>query len=296
MTFWKYWWLRLKHPKQVDYLNMGFGIEARHQRCAAYWHRHLQYSQEFVQKSFENFHGQSLAVFGAGRLLDVDLSQLLQHFSEVQLFDYDPSVLPFWQAATKRIGAKGRVRFCIADVTATIEPWTEWLRASLEKGSSSEDFATQLLNLSVAAPTIERTSACLSLNLLSQIPLYWRDRVEAEVGKHFGQSEGQDFLGTPEVAYALNQTLRLLELEHLGFLARSASERIVMLHDIQFFYYHADKVHWQVEPALELTDPIVLLNFNIDFQDQWFWHIAPQGIEQAEYGVIHDVRAICLKR
>jgi hypothetical protein len=69
-----------------------------------------------------------------------------------------------------------------------------------------------------------------------------------------------------------------------------------MLHDIQFFYYHADKVHWQVEPALELTDPIVLLNFNIDFQDQWFWHIAPQGIEQAEYGVIHDVRAICLKR
>lgn len=288
----RYYWTRARSPGRADFLDMGYGIEARYRRCREQWAAHLRLSREFSVQSFSALPaGGALAILGAGRLLDVDAAALLSRFDALHLFDADPGVLPAWRALRRRYGAR-RVQFHLGDLTAALDDWSAVLRAALGRRTDEDAAAAVLAGLPpCAAIPLDGFAAILSLNVLSQIPVYWRDRVIDRL-----QASGTPISSSgeygPALQAALTASLRRLQEEAIGVLRRSRARRVVLLTDTDFFYYRPESSPWQQERALYL-DPIAALApiYTVSRSDSWLWHIAPAGVEQPDWGAIHRVGA-----
>lgn len=138
----RYLWYRCVDPVTAEYVSMGFGIEARRKRFASAWEYHLQACKSFQQKHLGQNNGdKSIAVLGAGRLYDLNID-VTSRFSEIHLFDKDPTVLPYWEAFREQ--SNGSVEFHISDICEV-----------------------ETLNYDVI----------ISLNILSQLSLYNQDEV-----------------------------------------------------------------------------------------------------------------------
>lgn len=261
-----------------DFEHMGVGIERRFGRCASWWAPHLAYTRDFVARHTER--ASSVAVLGAGRLLDLDLRQLLSVCDTVHLFDADPGCVPTWKKQAGEVFSK-RVIPHIQDITQSLDAWTR----GLSKSRRANDLAQYLYSLtpaSVALPA--RYDGIISLNLLGQIPLYWRDRVRAKA---------------PEIdnvsSEALMSSMGALQKAHLELVHQNGCSWSVIISDTEYYFYDIDKVEWRVEPAL-FGEAERLWSLPQDSatqvaDDSWLWHIAPQLIESDDEGEIHRVEA-----
>jgi len=258
---------------------MGAGIEQRHQRCASWWEPHLRCSREFIRTSLRPC--RRVAVLGAGRLLDVDIEMLLAHSQEVHLFDADSGCLFHWRA---RLGPRlgGRAFAHIEDITGSLKRWEGILRASRRRG----DLAECLRGLRAVRPAWSKAEFCsiVSLNLLGQIPLYWRDFVQASRGRLSGDDEE-----------ALAASMGELQRAHLEALFSSGAGQLVMLFDSEYYRYRSSESEWRVEPALFGPAAMNCLSAPPQFcelaRESWLWHLAPQFVEQESEGEIHRVEA-----
>jgi len=280
----RYGLLRSRFPAASDFITMGLGIEARHERCGRWWAPHLRLSREFLAAAWPGGGG-SLAVLGAGRLLDIPL-EAAGGFDRVALFDADPGAVSAWRAASRHGGRSFEER--LGDLTGSLEAWT----AALRRGVPTSAGLLDLLDMLNPLPAVDLTgfTAIASVNLLSQIPIYWRDRVHswcADAGIEVDR-------GSPLEA-ALERSMGRLQRAHLTALAASGAEVISLLTDGAFLYYTTAQSRWQEDQAI-FVPSLNLPGYTIHHADQWFWHIAPQGIEAAEYGSIHDVRARTFRR
>ena len=276
---------------------MGLGIEARYLRCKAFWKRHLELSKEFQVRGFERLGtGGTAAILGAGRLLDVASESLLSRFNKICLVDADPSARAAWRRLRKQLRPGQQLDEQVCDLTGSIENWTRQLRSFLNASTerSPAVLAEFLLGLRTADLEVERCDLVVSLNLLSQIGIYWKDRFEAAAADWNVRSDEHGNFQEP-VASALADSLRKLEEQHLGLLSATGAQVIVILTDSAYLYYTRDRAEWQEEQALQLRN-VHLNGYSLCEQDTWFWHIAPQGIEQPDYGAIHQVQALCFVR
>jgi hypothetical protein len=216
-----------------------------------------------------------VAVLGAGRLLDLDLGYLLQRCEVVELFDADPGVIRHWREAAGSLYGK-RVIGHLVDLTDCLKSWTKGYSAALRRGAGAD----YLRGVEAPTPVWGRGAydGVISLNLLGQLPLYWRDRVLR--------------LGCDDQG-ALIDSMAALQLAHLGALLRLERAWKIVITDTEYYFYHVDQSHWRVEPALFGEAPDI---FNRDFADKtkqaWLWHIAPQFIECATEGEIHRVEGV----
>ncbi len=286
-----YW----RYPAVRDYVRMGYGIEARFRRCRTYWKRHLELSREFQRQALNSLCSfDSVAVLGAGRLLDVAIDEIFGRFQRIDLFDADPSALRSWQALQKRFGAKRAINFSCCDLSGSIQSWSNKLRFFLKHSKSREvsDLVSFLNELVLEKPREINSYQCiLSLNLLSQIPIYWRDRFYSYAADFWSLDTDPHGRFEPALQQAFEHTQKRLEEQHLAMLAASQAALIVIISDRYFYYYQCDKSAWQVEPALQLENKLELPGFTSARTNSWFWHIAPQGVEQQEHGIIHEVWA-----
>lgn len=273
---------------------MGFGIEARYLRCKQYWKRHLEYCKDFQRKSVASCKGGSVAVFGAGRLYDLNLDVLRENFNTIHFVDADPIAVSKWGEFERSLAATQKFNSQLVDITGSLSKWTAMLRSALEGGGVLEPKIVQLLDsLQLGDPPNLKVDVSISLNILSQLGIYWRERVEALWHSYCG---GPDTDLPGPVEKALNRSIRRLEEQHLRMLSRNSASRIILLYDWVFLYYRNDQAVWQKEQALELEPEFNLPGFGLIHHDQWYWHIAPQGVEQHEYGIIHEVHARCYAR
>jgi hypothetical protein len=284
---------RIQNPGARDFADMGLGIEARYLRCKPYWKRHLLLSQEFQRRHLEEVQvGGAVAVLGAGRLLDVDLPSLARHFTEIRLYDADPTVVPVWKRAGESLAKPSCLVPVLEDITGSLTAWTHGVRDFLKESKPQiGDLVALLRSLRASPSEIGGVDALVSLNLLSQISIYWRDRVSNMLDTYWKlQSNEQGEFEEP-IQHALQDSMRELEQSHLRQIAESGAARVLMIYDDLFMYYLRDRSDWQCEDALRVSADVALPGYVESAADSWFWHIAPQGIEQAEYGVIHRVRA-----
>jgi hypothetical protein len=258
-----------------DFIHMGKGIEARYKRCAAWWRPHLELTKSFVSSAARP--GERLAVLGAGRLFDLDLDALLKSSNEVHLFDLDRGCLDAWKPYKRRYGR--RIVFRIEDVSASLEEWTARLRSR----ASSETLDSLLDTLEAREPGWAREGfdGIVSLNILGQIPLYWRDRVLA---------------ACPEpdetTSSALDRAMARLQERHLRSIC-SAARWSAIVSDREYLHYDCSNNVWSVEPALFGSVPAL---FDLTFhalcpRETWWWHVAPQYVESDECGCVHVVEA-----
>jgi hypothetical protein len=259
-----------------DFSLMGRAIEDRYARCKEWWEPHLRCTREFIEDNVAPC--SRLAVLGAGRLLDLDLPALLERVSEVHLFDADPQCISAWRTAA---GSHYRRRVVprIEDVTGVMESWTQPLKSAARKGGLVE----YLSNVEAVEPAWsgDGFDAIVSLNILGQIPLYWRDRVLAVKAS----------LTDPEYA-ALQRSMATLQSAHIRALTADTQALRVVITDTEYYYYDADDPQWEIESAL-YGDSAALLEeyFKGGGSSCWLWHLAPQYIESDNEGEIHRVEA-----
>ncbi len=291
-------------------MNEGMGIEARALRAGAFWKPHLELCKKAERLSLSllgpsaNSSQISLAILGAGRLLDVEQEMISSRFRNIFLFDADPGVKGAWRRFSKLAGRRGAtVHYCLHDVTGQILSWTQFLRNQLASNNkhTQQSVLTLVKNLPASHPCtfqLPKVEALWSLNILSQISVCWRERlINLLVGSKL--FPGLDPYHLPdELENIIVDLNKHLEGEHLRLVAESGAKNILMIFDVFFHYYQQDKSLWQTEPALAIEHTLeeggrpAWLSESSIF-DSWLWHIAPQGIEETDYGVIHEVRAFC---
>jgi len=278
---------------------MGMGIVAREERCRRYWIPHLKLSREFIKRALPIEKScDSIAVLGAGRLLDID-TEWLKRYKRIYLYDADPGSQKVWSSFAKGVGKECSVVRSIIDLTGVLDRWSKILNGS--KCSYVEELIgalKEILLIPISLPELPECADLLSLNLLSQIQIYWRDRVLAYAKKHKIVKHSSD---EELVLLSLNEMAVRLEEDHLKLITRIANKRIVILTDVEFYYYEKDRVEWQVEAAIsqsarEVIQGDLLGGFKRSIDDRWLWHLAPQCIEDPSYGEIHCVNGVGYSR
>lgn len=298
--------LRWFYPQRRDFLSMGFGIAARARRSRRYWLGHLKNCRDVQRKACVSLPQKAvIGVLGAGRLLDVDLTQLACDGGEVHLLDADPGASRAWRSAARAL-PHTRIVSHLVDLTWSMDEWSDTLQSFLaahhvnarrgaDPAAQAElaaflDRAT-LPDSAECAAKLPRCDLLISQNLLSQIPLYWRDRFHAAVLRCWRLDSDEHGRYGDVLQRALERAMARLQMQHLEVLRQSGASRIVIICDRNFFYYRRDVAPWQVHPALYggLATPLALPGYQLSGQSSWLWHLAPQGIEHAGHGEIHEV-------
>ena len=262
-----------------DFVRMGKGIEARYSRCSTYWEPHLACTRAFIESHIEP--GGRLAILGAGRLLDVDLKKLIPQFSEIHLFDADSSVIRAWRKTTG-VAFRDTVIPRILDVTGSIQPWSAGIVTSIRRGQLAE-YLSSLIPLR-AAWEEEPFDGVISLNLVGQIPLYWRDRVLTAANRELSEREDR----------ALIDSMGRLQSAHLAATRTHPRRWSIVITDTEYYTYQVDTPEWDVEPALhgearrELEASSLMERHG---NECWLWHLLPQFVESDGEGCIHRVEA-----
>ncbi len=282
----KYLWRAGQYPSARDFLSMGLGIEARYERCKAHWSKHLQLSKVFQRRALIGLEGARIAVLGAGRLLDLDTETLAEVAAEVDLFDADPGVLGTWNLLKRR--ARHNVNFHTHDITGTLANWEACLRTEVFWNERDALEILSALKLPESTLCFKEYDCIISLNIMSQLSIYWRDRANKILKRKLGQALAE----SPQIQKALDSNARLLEEQHINQLQESAAKELLLLSDDRFYYYKDTQSLWQEEAALQIDIPQELEGYNLTGSNSWLWHIAPQHIENVEYGEIHRVRAL----
>lgn len=259
------------------YVQMGQGIAGRSLRCQQWWAPHLALTKEFIQSNFQAV--DKVAILGAGRLLDIDLSFVLKRCSEVHLFDLDPSAVHVWRKNLSKADRE-RTFFRCEDVTSCMRDWGRELR----RASHRQGVAETLKNLKAPTPywATESFDGVISLNILGQIPLYWRDRVVTTYPEDL-----------PDLLNGLCQSMAELQEQHILSVQDSPSSWGMIIADSEYYYYREGSGVWEWEDALfqKATQPFRAFVEKATSYSTWWWHLAPQFIEHAEYGEIHKVEA-----
>lgn len=258
---------------------MGKGIESRHARCAGYWEPHLRCTRDFINAYAKG--GRRLAILGAGRLLDVDLGTLLPRFSEIHLFDADPTVLKTWRKA-RGLAFRDRVIPRITDVTGSLQEWSSGLASAVRHQRLAEHLES--LQPRHGAWEHEAFDGIISLNLSGQIPIYWRDRVVSVAGTLSYEEEK-----------ALVVSMARLQGAHIRGVRERAQAWSIVITDTEYYAYTVDRSEWTVESALYGTTLQTIHSPGNGIEkiadSRWLWHLVPQFIESDEEGIIHKVEA-----
>jgi hypothetical protein len=292
-----------RYPQFRDFISMGLGIEARHRRCQKYWAPHLNLCKQFQMRSLEDFDGgQAAAVLGAGRLLDIDNNLVARKFCTIDLYDADPAILRSKQKIAGLAGRRADIKCYIEDLTGCMSDWTGKLNSLLTRGRHDKDALIKFfqdLNTGPGQMLHQAYQVIFSVNLLSQVCIYWRDRVHECLSKAWGlEADDQGNYEAP-VQIALEGSMAKLQIQHLELLNATRADRIVLITDRYFHYYVHEQANWMTEPALWLNNQdisVLMPDYRVYDSSSWFWHIAPQDVEQKEYGSIHEVIATAFRK
>ncbi len=293
----------LRFPGIRDYLRMSAGIRYRKTKMASFWAPHLELSRSFVNANLSSALSSAncgeVVVLGAGSLFDIDCDFINDQSFTVRLIDIDPTVRAHVRGKLIKAEGQGRVKWESFDVTGVMARWTRELDKFVRGRPNAEEFSQFLFNLPIQTPKLETSERCVvSLNLMGQLGIYWRDRVSGILSRnrHLIDSQGEPL---PEIHKAIDRTVSTLELEHLKLL--SDFNNVILLTDIWYHYYRRELAPWQTESALTISEKnlnnfFLTKGFNSQSRKSWLWHISPQGLGDPDYGEIHEVVALYFKK
>jgi len=288
----------LRFPNRADFLDMGFGIAARYRRCSSAWAPHLRCCMELQNAAIAEMQsGGAVAVLGSGRMYDLAWDAMVTKFDRIDCYDADPAVASIFTRRKRASRAQRDLRgdlqgdFYCRDITGCIDDWSTQLIDLLRTKPDVTRISSMLHSLIVPPVKLARDyRLVISLNILSQIPIYWRDRAQAALLKYLKLDTDENGRFEPVLQSALDSSCRALEQGHLQLLCASASERVILITDVERMYYKPNISNWSCEPALVSTAIPELRE-----GERWLWHIAPEANEELGYGIIHLVQGLSLK-
>lgn len=293
------------------------GISRRQKFFGENWYGHLENSRMISLQAIEPklLFGKSLTILGAGQLLDFP-NELFNKYSE-QITLIDKSKLALKAHSNKTI---------LYDVTGTLETWASYLLGL--KVSKPEDLLIPLQTISTSHPLLSepcfRDEVLLSLNILSQLPVYWQNSVFEIFRKKFSIKLTDEWEGT--ILKALIPSFRALIKSHLKTLIPEGRHKeSILITDTHYLNYTLGKANplsdhylqidleaneiqtFDVKPAkntdlekLEVMDALFDVSIkeelsprcNITLLHKWLWDIIPYGKEDKDSGTMHRVVAL----
>jgi hypothetical protein len=279
--------MRYRDPALAPYLRGGFAIEKRARRLRRFWEPHLERSKAAQRRWVEGVHGIDLAVLGAGRLFDFAREEMEGRFRRFLLIDADPSCAAHWS------GMRVEVEPRIADLTGCADRWRREMEAYRGGWPETLDYVRQIVK-PTDAPVAFAADAVLSLNLLSQLPIGWQDRVEDNLVRRFGsrhtKSREREWLD------AVEPGAKWIVEQHLAALNASSARSILLITDVEYSDSHGNGTT-EISPALYGVDPAAALGrYRLRWQESWQWDISPAGTESPTCGTAHRVAAFAFDR
>ncbi len=276
--------------KALDFVSMGLGIQARFKRHNREWQAHLEHTKQFVAENIADLGpGETVAVLGAGRLYDFPLKSVCAQRLAVDLYDYDPSLKREWRRI--QAGAHCLRHFYFDDLTGVLELWSQELR-SYSGERTPGNVGAFLRSLPQRHPPhydLPQGYGCVvSLNILSQLGLYWRDRAGGTLAR-MGITSEDDGSYADTIEDAFRECNAALERAHLESIERSRPAAAVVICDRSYLFYTNDNSGWSEQPALTMSP--ALERYQAVKESGWFWHIAPMSRERIGFGEIHEVTA-----
>jgi hypothetical protein len=281
--------------RQREYLAMGYRVAARYQRCHQFWQPHLRCTREAILQAQAALPAgpACIQILGAGRLLDVPVRELTESGSMLHCVDADPGL--FVACGRFPASIRARLKPQLLEISGHLDTWKQSLvRAHARHVAEVPDKYSRALSQALSELRIEPQRvpcfACdfaISLNLLSQLPLFWEDFVHALVRRKLPAEE----IGNPELDHALKQSQQQLLLAHQQQLVKSAAKLVLVVADEAFLYYERQHAEWVEKSPLLTASQLTLAGYQETKRDSWFWHIAPQELEQPGFGVLHQVMA-----
>jgi hypothetical protein len=297
----RYFAARLRYrddASMASYLRAGLGIEIRARKLAVHWRPHQDRSREAQRRWVGESSGGRLAVLGAGRLLDFEHA-LAKRFEHLRFVDADPLCQPFWKRQHPWHEP------VIADVSGCLSIWASVLPRKASWAETLAVIAQQRAPVPTAA-WLRDCDAILSLNLLSQIPIAWQERVEAHLHQQFGTGliKGRE----EEWLAAVEPGARSLVEAHLAMLDQSGARDVLLITDLAYIDYQGqlrysrsrfdpppDIRGFEAEDALYGIEYPALSNYQRTDAQEWLWHISPQGLESAGKGSVHRVGSFAFR-
>ena len=296
--FFRYLAARLRHrdPAAGRFLRQGLGIEKRARRLRKFWEPHLERSKAAQRRWIAEVAGVDLAVLGAGRLFDFAADTLPTRFERALLIDADPSCADHWGGLACQVEPR------IGDLTGCAERWQRELDGLHGGWAETLEQIRQTPKPGDRAMPLA-ADAVLSLNVLSQLPIGWQDRVEDHLERRFGARAIK--VKEDEWLAAVEPGGRWIVEQHLAALAASNARSILLITDVEYVEYRggANSVRWEsgvwsageglrvdVSPALYGVE-LAIAGYTQRWEESWLWDISPIGAESREYGAMHRVAA-----
>ncbi len=328
----RYLYDSLRNPEawRLGYLDSGLGIKRRYKNFSNRWQPHLDrcrtlqsaWTRGMEPEANSRKSRLSIAVLGAGRLYDVNVPALLSRFSDIHLFDADPSARRDWRDLSKRLKAGAQLHEHIGDITGVIAKWSEALRAQAHKFQGNNrsmearwacaietiahipnDYSSPIAALTPPSTFrgSEQFDAILSINLLSQIPLPWQDRISNTLRHYFPKSWIEAHEEEWLLAY-LNGAEMLYE-QHLRDLADSDAAKIMLITDLEyvtsgFRNQNSEREYVAALGRIELTTKSTgerFSNYKVADYQEWTWDIEPRH-RRSRRQITHRVGSFQLER
>ncbi|MBK8164772.1 MAG: class I SAM-dependent methyltransferase [bacterium] len=144
------------YVRRMRYLYEIIAMRARYQRNRAAWQPHLENTRAFILAAAEQCEARdSVAVYGAGLLLDVPLAELASRFREVYLLD-----IVFLREARRKARRHGNVSLVQHDATNVAEALCRGIRQGVRDLPEPDPTPPEC---------VRRADLVVSLNLMSQL-------------------------------------------------------------------------------------------------------------------------------
>jgi hypothetical protein len=241
------------------FTSQGTRIRRNSQVFGETWNTHLRKSQDTLASFLNNGSLKSLSICGAGSLLDVPHETLQKLDCPVYLQDADPGCINEWQKLTRSSTHPEHIHHCLLDITGLVLTWAKMLE--VEKCHDLQELLDRLRLLGESecpeCPFI-RAQTTVSLNLLSQLPVYWQDYIYQSIRKKFGLSTLQN--NEEEILSALYPSCTVLIRNHLRhLLPKKKNEKTLLITDLRYLYLPEN-----IKPVIRKTEDGV---FEIDYDE-----------------------------
>ncbi len=295
------------------------GISQRQRKYRNSWESHLSKTADLSSKILTPClaKDKSLTILGSGKLLDFPIDLYHEYKDQITLVDRSQHALKAFNKNT-----------VVYDITGQLDSWCHYLDSIETK--NFEELLRYLKNITETLPIISspcfRDEVLLSLNILSQLSVYWQDSVLDIFKKKFSNQMLLD--KELEIINALIPSSQHLARTHINSLVPKGRHKTSLLftdtHYIEYlvnssmivnddlfflknercptqdlnlnFHKPQHKPHMEVMNALHgisIEDEIGS-RCKIELLDQWLWDIVPIHSEKKNAGTKHRVIALKL--
>ena len=296
--------------------HQGKGILNRASKYEKAWLPHITNTKKQITSWAENSKSKKeISILGAGHLLDVPLDSIKNNFNQIYLSDANINCVTTW---CKFFSSQKNVYHAFYDITATLSHWLNHLR---DIKADHSVFIKELNSLSIKNKSIFiKAKNILSLNLLSQLPIYWQHAASQifinKYGHKFYLKKEED------LNLALLPSSRLLIKAHLDYLIPNLkNESRLIIFDKTFYFPNNPEVSFDIVNqdndwpkivfnhlsnssqiiyeqdalcGLSISDWLKNLSPKIKYkiENNWLWEIVPKGVKEPQE--IHLVSALSL--